>query len=267
MRLVRIGSTFLLSASLSFAFSLGDITKMATESLKSPSPKTDSTTNDSQSLTAISAGLKEALSQGVKIAVESLGKENGYLNNAQVKIPLPDTLSKAELLIRKAGANQYADDLIVAMNKAASQAAPKTAEIFLNAIQKMSINDANKILSGTNTAATQYFKNNSSTQLKELIMPLVQKSIENNNVAKYYDAFNSAYKTYGKGLVENSQVMGYAKSFGVDTFIPKGDDKSLDEYITTKAIDGLFTMIEKEESAIRENPINRTSDLLKQIFK
>ena len=260
MNFIKLSLTTALCLNLSFAFSLDDITKIATDSLK----KTETTNTKTSSM--ITSGLKEALSKGVQTAIESLSKENGYFNSA-AKIPLPESLSSTEALIRKAGAGKYADDLIKAMNSAASQAAPKTAPIFLDAIKDMGIDDANKVLQGSNTAATQYFKDNTYSKLKDMISPIIKNSIASNDVAKYYDAFNSAYKTYGKDLVDSNGVMGYAKSFGVDKYIPSTDDKSLDEYITSKALDGLFEMIQKEEIAIRENPVNRTTDLLKQVFK
>lgn len=267
MQSSKIVATLLLSSTLAFAFNLNDITKGVMEKVNQTTAST--TTKESTSAlssSTINSGLKEALSQGVKIAVETLGKENGYLNNDLVKIPLPSSLEKAETLIRKAGGGQYADELITAMNNAASEAAPKTANIFLAAIEKMSIEDATKILDGADNEATQYFKGNTYKQLKELITPIVQKSISNNQVASYYKTFNEYYQSHGKGLIESTGVMGYAKSLGVDSFIPGSEDENLDEYITTKAIDGLFAMIEKEEAAIRANPINRTTSLLKQVF-
>lgn len=265
MKLIHISLATALCIKLSFAFSLDDVTKLANDTLKK-TQETTTQTKSTQSDSMITKGLKEALSKGVQSAVDSLSKDNGYFNS-DAKIALPESLSSSEALIRKAGAGKYADDLIKAMNSAASQAAPKTAPIFLDAIQKMGIDDANKVLQGSNSAATQYFKDNTYNKLKDMIAPIIKNSIASNDVAKYYNAFNSAYKTYGKDLVESSGVMGYAKSFGVDKYIPSGEDKSLDEYITSQALDGLFEMIQKEEMAIRENPVNRTTDLLKQVFK
>ena len=164
------------------------------------------------------------------------------------------------------GAEKYINDLELAINNAATQAAPKTADIFLKAIEKMSINDATKILNGQNNAATTYFKSNTLSDLKALISPIVKESISNNQVASYYQSFNSFYKSNLKAYVENNSVMSYAKSFGVDSYLPGNSDENLDEYITNKAIDGLFVMIEKEEKAIRENPVERTTSLLKQVF-
>ncbi len=265
MKSSKIIVSLFISSTLAFSFSLDSIKKTVLDNVKQPT-QTNTSTTSALSSSTINSGLKEALSQGVKIAVETLGKDNGYLNNSLVKIPLPQNLQKVESLIRKAGGGKYADELITAMNDAASQAAPKTANIFMNAIEKMSIEDATKILNGANTDATKYFKANTYTQLKELITPIVKKSISSNQVASYYKSFNGFYQSQGKGLLQSSGVMGYAKNLGVDSYLPGNEDKDLDEYITTKAIDGLFTMIEKEEIAIRENPVNRTTSLLKQVF-
>lgn len=255
----------LVCTTFAFSFSLNDLTKMATDTLENTKKSTSSSSSTSQE--NIIKGLKEALNQGVKTAVSSLGKENGYLNNESVKIPLPQSLQSAETIIRKAGYGNYADDLIKAINSAASSAVPGTASILSDTISKMSITDASSILNGSKTAATDYFKTHAFDKLQTLIAPLVKKSIDANQVANYYKAFNTAYKTYGKDLVEKTGVMSYAKSFGVDKFIPGNDEKSLDEYITAQTLDGLFSMIEKEEIAIRENPANRTTDLLQSIFK
>ena len=272
-----IAWTLILSASLSFALDFGSIAKgvldtVATEKQTttteetSKAPATTNTTKSNLNDSTVSSGLKEALKTGVTYATTQLGKDNGYLNNSAVKIPLPDNLAKAETLIRSAGGNKIADDLINSMNTAASKAAPKTAEIFVDAIDKMSLTDAQNILSGSNDAATQYFKKNTSDSLKKAITPIIQETMKENNVASYYDMANNLYKTNAKGLVENSSVMGMAKSFGVDSYLPASSDESLDEFVTNKAIEGLFTMIAQKEAAIRSNPVEQTSSILKQVF-
>lgn len=270
-----IASTLILTSTLTFAFDLGalakgvvdNVTKEQTTTVKQATTtvtptKTTSTASDS----TISSGLKEALKTGVKFAVTNLGSSNGYLNNSAVKIPLPDNLAKAETIIRNAGGNKMADDLILSMNNAATKAAPQTAEIFMNAIDKMSVTDAQSILSGGNEAATKYFKANTTESLKKLITPIIQKTMKENQVGTYYDTVNNVYKSSVKGLVDNSGVMGMAKSFGVDSYIPTNSDESLDSYITTKTIDGLFTMIGQKEAAIRSNPVEQTTSILKQVF-
>ena len=268
-----IASTLILTSTLTFAFDLGSIAKGVVENVTKEQTTTQKTTattpastNSNMSNSTVSSGLKEALKTGVNFAVTQLGANNGYLNNSLVKIPLPDNLAKAETIIRSAGGNKMADDLITSMNTAASKAAPQTAEIFMSVIDKMSLNDAQGILSGGNEAATNYFKSNTTESLKKLITPIVQETMKQNNVASYYDTVNNVYKSSAKGLVDNSGVMGMAKNFGVDSYIPGSSDESLDSYITTKAIEGLFTMIGQKEAAIRANPVEQTTSILKQVF-
>ena len=233
-----IASTLILSSTFTFAFDLGSIAKSVVDNVTKEQTTTQKTTdtiapsatntNPNISDSTVSNGLKEALKTGVNFAVTQLGTNNGYLNNTAVKIPLPDNLAKAETLLRSAGGDKMADDLINSMNTAASKAAPQTAEIFMNAIDKMSLADAQGILSGGNEAATNYFKANTTDSLKKLISPIVQETMKENNVASYYDTINNVYKSSAKGLVENSGIMSMAKNFGVDSYIPTSSDESLD---------------------------------------
>lgn len=273
MKKSLIVSTLLLTSTLTFALDLGSITKSVVDTVSKDTGITQQITNATSTNTnnnldnsTVSSGLKEALKTGVKFATTQLGSSNGYLNNPLVKIPLPNNLDKAETLIRSAGGDKMADDLINSMNTAASKAAPKTTEIFISAIDKMSLTDAQKILSGGNNAATEYFKTNTSDSLKKAIMPIIQETMKENQVATYYETVNNVYKSSAKGLVDNSGVMGMAKSFGVDSYIPGSSDESLDDFVTNRAIEGLFTMIAQKEAAIRTNPVEQTSSILKQVF-
>ena len=260
----KIYMILLLSASVVFAFDLGSFAKTVTGvTSNSGSSSVVSGLNNS----TVASGLKEALKKGVKYAVGTLGKDNGYLNNSLVKIPLPENLAKAEKLVRKFGGGKIADNLINSMNKAASDAAPKTADIFMKSISKMSLEDAKKILAGKKDAATEYFKTHTSTSLEKMISPIVDKTMQENGVAKYYDTFNGYYKKYGAKYVKNSGVMSLAKSFGADSYLPSEKDENLNKYVTDKAMDGLFKMIAQKEAEIRDNPIARTTDLLKKVFK
>ena len=274
MKKSLIVSTLLLTSTLTFALDLGSITKSVVDTVSKDTgiaqqvnnATSSSTTNSNLDNATVSNGLKEALKTGVTYATTQLGSNNGYLNNKAVKIPLPNNLSSAEKLIRSAGGDKMADDLINSMNTAASKAAPKTAEIFISAIDKMSLTDAQKILSGGNNAATEYFKANTTESLKKSIAPIIQETMKENQVAGYYESVNNLYKSNVKGLVDNSGVMGMAKSFGVDSYVPGNSNESLDEFVTNKAIEGLFTMIAQKEVAIRTNPTEQTSSILKQVF-
>ncbi|WP_419773948.1 DUF4197 domain-containing protein [Halarcobacter sp.] len=259
-------SSLVLCSTLSFAFDLNSFTKEIVNDITKTETKQDQTVASSLSQDTVSKGLKEALKVGVNYATKTLGAQNGYLNNADVKIPLPENLQKAETLIRSAGGDKVADDLIKSMNNAATNAAPETAKIFIDAIEKMNLEDAKKILAGDEHSATNYFKENTNEALKKLIKPIVNKTMQENSVSKYYDTFNTYYKQYGKEYVENSSVMNLAKNFGVDEYIPSSSDESLDDYVTNKAIDGLFKMISEKEASIRENPVEQTTSILKKVF-
>ncbi len=211
-------------------------------------------------------GLKEALKFGVKEAIATLGKDGGFLNNPAFKIPLPKNLQKAETILRKAGAGKYADDLIVAINKAAEKAVPETANIFMDAISSMSFQDAQAILTGGDTAATEYFKKTTKDKLIKKITPIVKESMKENSVATYYKTFNEYYSKYAKGFVENSQVGALAKNFGLSEYLPGSDESDLESYVTNKTINSLFKTISQKEKLIRENPAFRTTDLLKKVF-
>ena len=275
MKTISIITSVALLSSLSFSFDFGalanDALKAATQpeasSTKTTSKATTpSTPHSNLSNSTVTSGLKEALKMGVDFGVKELSKKDGYLNNAGVKIPLPDKLANVEKLIRKAGGNKIADDLIKSMNSAATEAAPKTAAIFVDAVDKMSIEDAKKILAGGDDAATNYFKEHTTTSLQAVIKPIIQKSMQDNNVASYYDTANDFYINNVKGMVESTSAMSMAKSFGADAYLPSEKDAKLDDFVTQKAIDGLFKMVAQKEGDIRKDPVAQTTSLLKQVF-
>ena len=265
---LALASALIVSTSLLQAFDFGGLVESATQAYsqdkKQSTQKIDTKPNLSSDI--VSDGLKQALKSGVDFGISELSKDGGYLNNASVKIPLPKNLATAESLIRKAGGDKIANDLINSMNNAATKAAPKTASIFIEAIDKMSIDDAKGILAGDNHAATEYFKTHTTKDLQEMIQPIIEETMAENNVASYYDTFNDTYKEYGKGLVESSGVMDLAKSVGADSYLPSATDENLNEYVTNKAIDGLFKMIAEKEDEIRKDPIAQTTSILKEVF-
>jgi len=194
----------------------------------------------------IVAGLKEALNQGAGYAVNNLGKADGFLKNKDVKIPMPEKLGKAESLLRKAGKDKYADEFITTMNRAAESAVPLTINIIKQAITSMSIADAKNILQGPDDAATQYLKKTGSKQLGSQILPIVKKATSKAGVTATYKKMLSKLGMAGKYL--------------------NLDDYDIDTYITQKTMAGLFNMIAKEEKKIRDNPLARTTDILKSVF-
>ena len=189
--------------------------------------------------------LKQALSQGAEAAVASLAKENGFMGNAKVRIPLPESLQKADNLLRKFGMGKYADDLTTSMNRAAEAAVPEAKNLLTGAVKKMTVEDANAILTGGDDAATQYFRKNTETSLSEKFKPIVNNSMKKVKLAETYDQF--AGKGAKLGLVEER-------------------DAKLDDYITHKAMDGLFLMMAEQEKSIRANPLQATGDLAKKVF-
>lgn len=194
----------------------------------------------------ISSGLKQALSVGTKKAVKLLSAPNGYFGNEAVKILLPGYMQKVGDALRLAGYHKEVDDFVLSMNRAAEKAAPKAADIFAKAIQSMSIEDAKKILNGGNTAATDYFKAKSSSELFETFKPDISQSMNQVGAAKAYKTMTDRYTS----VVPFSHLESF----------------DLDRYVTNKSLDGLFYTVGKEEANIRTNPAARTTDLLKKVF-
>ncbi len=201
-------------------------------------------------LDAISAdesngALRQALTQGASAAVASLGKQDGFLGNPKVKIPLPENLQKAEKLMRKLGMGKYADELITTMNRAAEAAVPEAKDLLLNAVKQMTLQDAKAILTGGDDSVTQYFQRTTSAPLTEKFLPIVKQATERVDLAKKYNR--------------------YAKQ-GAKLGLLDKENASLEGYVTQKALDGLFFMIGEEERAIRKNPLGQASSLLQKVF-
>lgn len=191
-------------------------------------------------------GLKEALSRGTREAIARLGREGGFLNSPDVKIPMPDELQKVEKLLRQLGQAKYADQFVATMNHAAEKAVPEAATLFADAISRMSLADARSILKGPDDAATQYFRKTSEARLKERFRPIVQAATDQAGVTASY-----------KKLMQKAGPL--AQYLGKDA-------TDLDGYVETKAVDGLFKLIAAEEKRIRQDPLARTTDLLKKVF-
>ena len=191
------------------------------------------------------SGLKETLTRGAEIAVDQLGKPNGFMGDARVRIPLPDSIRKAEKMMRTLGAGKYADELIETMNHAAELAVVEAKPILVNAVKNMSFDDARAILTGGDDAATQYFRRATSTDLTAKFLPIVKQATAKVELADKYNDY--AGKAAKMGLLDKK-------------------DANLDQYVTQKALDGLFLMVAEQEKAIRKDPISTGSALLKKIF-
>jgi transcriptional regulator with PAS, ATPase and Fis domain len=194
----------------------------------------------------MAAGLKEALAVGTGNAVQMLSKSNGYFGDAAVKILMPENMQKAAEVLKKAGYQKDVDEFVLSMNRAAEQAAPKARPIFEDAVKKMTFDDAQKIIKGNNTAATDYFKAKTSPQLTDAFKPVVSDSMNQVGATRSYKELTDRY---------NSMV-----PFG------KMDSFDLDSYVTKKSLDGMFYKVGQEEAKIRTNPAARTTDLLKKVF-
>jgi hypothetical protein len=206
---------------------------------------TISTTKSTNS--KIDLGLKEALNVGIKNTITYLGKNNGYFANQAVKILLPAEVRKTEKVLRGIGFGPQLDEFTLSMNRAAEKAAPLAADIFSTAITEMSFDDANKILRGGDTAATDYLKTKTYNKLLDLFQPAVRKAMDEYNVTQQYDAINSK--------VQNLPLVG------------KVIDLDVNKYVSSKALDGLFYTLGKEETNIRKNPKARVTALLREVFK
>lgn len=192
-----------------------------------------------------SAGLKEALEVATEKAVSLTGRTNGYFGDAAIKILMPAKLQSMEQGLRAVGYGPQIDEFVLSMNRAAEQAAPAAKQIFGNAITSMSFDDAKKILTGGNTAATDYFKAKTTDQLTAAFKPVVDKSIGQVGVTKQYQA-----------LVGKFETIPFVKTQSFD----------LDNYVTGKALDGLFHVVGEQEAMIRTNPAARTTALLQEVF-
>jgi len=224
----------------------------------------ETTASETTSIDSVqSDAVRAALKQGVGYAVNTLGKENGYFYDAKSKILLPENLQNIEPLIRKSGGDEMVDELILSMNTAATEAAPKTVDIFFTAIKKMSISDAQAILKAKDNALTEYFSKSSYQELKLMIKPIVTKMMDKNQVSYYYKQVRNTYEENSDSIPYHEGLLSVGKSFGLDAYVPP---KELDEYVTKKAIDGLFIKISEEEKKIRDNPLVQKSQLIRDVF-
>jgi hypothetical protein len=186
--------------------------------------------------TDIAGGLKDAL-----------GRENGFLDNSRVRIPLPKNLQKTEKTLRALGQGRRVDEFVEAMNHAAEEAVPVAVDIFLDSVRQMTFTDARNILfSGQETAATEFFRRTSEDRLRDEFRPIVERFTEKVGVTQKYKAMVGKYGFMGK-------IVGQ-------------DASDIDGYITEKALDGLFLMIAEEEREIRRDPVRRTTSLLRKVF-
>ena len=192
-----------------------------------------------------SAALKAALENGSRAAVASLGRTDGFFGNPQVKIPLPDSLQRAERAMRRFGMGRHADELILTLNRAAEAAVPQAQQLFVDAVRRMSLQDAKGILQGGEGAATAYFRRSTEGELRKRFLPLVKQATAKVGLARQYNAY--AARGVAFGLVRK-------------------EDANLDDYVTQKALDGLFVTLAEEERKIRDDPVASASGIIRKVF-
>jgi len=193
----------------------------------------------------IISGLKQALEVGTGNAVTTVSQLNGYSENPKIRIPLPEDVQKVEKILRATGFGNKLDEFELSMNRAAERAAPEAKTIFGDAIKQMSFTDARQILDGPDDAATQYFQDKTSDQLQVIFKPITHQAMSEVGVTSYYQSIDDKVKT-----------------------IPFADQMSfdLDQYVTDKALNGLYLMLAEEEKKIRQDPAARVTNLLKKVF-
>lgn len=234
---IFISLLFITLFSVSSYAQLGDFIKKATGN----TTKEEQKDNDPH----IVSGLKEALKIGTKNAVDVVSLTDGYFGNELIKVLLPDEFKPFESTLRSLGAGKIIDDFVLSMNRAAEKAAHEATPIFIDAVKGMTFADAMQILQGGDHAATNYFKNKTSDKLAGKFKPVISQSINSVGVTKYYKQLNDKIKT-----------IPFASAVSMD----------LDQYVTDKALEGLFTMVAKEETKIRKDPAARVTDLLSDVF-
>ncbi len=190
-------------------------------------------------------GVKETLQRGADIAIQSLGKQDGFLGNPKVRIPLPDTLQNMRGALKMFGKEKQADELEVSINRAAEAAVPEAKALLQNAIKTMTVQDAKQILTGGDNSVTEFFRAKTQTSLQAKFLPIVKKTTDKAGLAQQYN-----------------QLAGKGAEMG----LIKGNQTTVESYVTQKALDGLYAMIAEEEKSIRANPMQAGSKLLQSIF-
>ncbi len=237
---------YILLFSTVFALSSCEVVQEAANSVLT----TDSSSESKPSLTnsEVIGGLKEALTVGITNATGLTSKTDGFLKNAEISIPWPKDALIVKEKAEEWGLSGQVDKIVTTLNRAAEEASKEAAPIFINAIKGMTISDGFSILNGGEGAATRFLKDKTTSQLKQAFSPKVDAAIQKVELTKYWEPVVTRYN---------------------QTTILTGKEKvnpDLNDYVLTKAIDGLFTMVEKEENQIRKDPVARVTDLLQKVF-
>ena len=195
--------------------------------------------------TEVIAGLKEALEVGIKNSVSNTSKEGGFLNNSLISIPFPPEAARMESVLRDMGMGRQVDNFVATLNRSAEVASKQAVEVFAQSIRQMTFSDAMSIWRGEPDAATQFFKRTTTEELTRRFQPSIRSAINEVELTSVWNPLASTYNSI--------------------PFVTKVNP-NLEEYVTSLAIDGLFTMVAQEEAKIRENPAARVTDILKSVF-
>ena len=251
MREFRLGVVVMMLAGSAHALDLGETLRgvlkapEATQNNSATPAAPDTARVDSLKTKEVSSGLKEALVRGSEIAVAQLGQKDGFYGNPALKIPLPATLQKADKAMRMLGMGQQADDLVLAMNRAAEAAVPEAKSLLVGAVKSMSVEDAKGILLGGDTAATEFFRKKTETTLVSRFLPIVKTTTDQSKLAQQYNSY-----------------VGMAAQFNLGKKTPQ----TVEDYVTRQALDRLYKVIGEQERAIRANPLQAGSALIKKVF-
>lgn len=191
------------------------------------------------------SALRLALQRGSESAVNLLGRPGGFLDNPQVRIPLPKSMASAAKIMRSLGQGKQIEELETALNRAAEAAVPEAKPLLLDAVRSMTVSDAKQILSGGDTAVTDYFAGKTRAPLSERFLPVVRATTDRMSLARRYN-----------------ELAGQGAQFG----LVKAEEADVARYVTTKAMDGLFLVIGEEERRMRRDPVGTGSALLKKVF-
>lgn len=191
------------------------------------------------------SGLKQALTDGSAAAVAKLGVKNGFFGNTRVKIPLPPSLKRVEGALRFAGMQRQADELVLSMNRAAEAAVIEAKPLLIDSVRNMSVQDAKGILTGGDTAATDYFRRTTQAQLTQRFLPVVKEATDRVGLAQQYNALAGQGAMFG--LIEQDQA-------------------TIEGYVTRKTLDGLYYMIGEQEKSFRRDPVGATSEIVRKVF-
>ena len=250
MRALGLGVVIMALAASAHALDLGETlrgvlkSQEATQNTSAPAA-TDTARVDNLKPKEVSSGLKEALVRGSEIAVAQLGQKDGFYGNPAMKITLPASLQKAEKAMRMLGMGQQADDLVLAMNRAAEAAVPEAKSLLVGAVKSMSVEDAKGILLGGDTAATDFFRKKTENTLVSRFLPIVKTTTDQSKLAQQYNSY-----------------AGMAAQFNLGKKAPQ----TVEDYVTRQALDRLYQVIGEQERAIRANPLQAGSALIQKVF-